>query len=150
VVKLQATPDSVVRVLRDADAFRKWMPDVVISELIKATDSEQFHYLDYKAPWPVSNRDGVYHFTYSRDSDSAVTVRVEAVPDYMPRREGKVRIPKAEGQWKLVPNAGGVNVTYQMHASPGGSIPNWLANRMVVDAPYETLKALRSYLQDAR
>jgi hypothetical protein len=59
-VQLEATPDSVVRVLRDADAFRKWMPDVVISELIKATDSEQFHYLDYKAPWPVSNRDGVY------------------------------------------------------------------------------------------
>lgn len=75
---------------------------------------------------------------------------MEAVPDYMPLREGKVRIPKAEGQWKLVPNADGVNVTYQMHASPGGSIPNWLANQMVVDTPYGTLKASRSYLQDAR
>lgn len=47
-------------------------------------------------------------------------------------------------------NAGGVNVTYQMHISPGGSIPNWLANQTVVDTPYGTLKALRSYLQDAR
>lgn len=36
-VQLEATPDSVVRVLRDADAFRKWMPDVAVSELLKAT-----------------------------------------------------------------------------------------------------------------
>ncbi|MDR6475798.1 hypothetical protein ABIE53_005686 [Burkholderia sp. OAS925] len=28
-VQLEATPDSVVRVLRDADAFRKWMPTLV-------------------------------------------------------------------------------------------------------------------------
>lgn len=146
-VQIKATPDDVVKVLRDANAFRQWMPDVAVSELLKATDTEQYHYLDNKAPWPVSNRDGVYHFTYAKAGDGAVTVRVEAVPDYLPQREGKVRIPQAQGQWKLVPGAEGVNVTYQMHASPGGAIPNWLANQTVVDTPYGTLKALRGYLQ---
>jgi len=149
-VQIKATPDDVVKVLRDANAFRQWMPDVAASELLKATDTEQYHYLDNKAPWPVSNRDGVYHFTYAKAGDGAVTVRVEAVPDYLPQREGKVRIPQAKGQWKLVPDADGVNVTYQMHASPGGAIPNWLANQTVVDTPYGTLKALRSYLQGPR
>ncbi len=148
--QLKATPEDVVKVLRDADAFRKWMPDVAASELLKATDTEQLHYLDNKAPWPVSNRDGVYHFTYSRAGDGTVTIRVEAVPGYAPLREGKVRIPQANGQWKLVPSADSVNVTYQMHASPGGSIPNWLANQTVVDTPYGTLKALRGYLQGTR
>ncbi|MDT4825464.1 hypothetical protein FQZ97_587500 [compost metagenome] len=61
-----------------------------------------------------------------------------------------MRTPQANGQWRLVPNAQGVNVTYQMHASPGGSIPNWLANRTVVHTPHGTIKALRGYLQDAR
>lgn len=149
-VQLKATPEAVVKVLRDANAFRKWMPDVAASELLKASDTEQFHYLDNKAPWPVSNRDGVYHFVYSRPGDGTVTIRVEAVPDYVPLREGKVRIPQANGQWKLVPNADGVNVTYQMHASPGGSIPGWLADQAVVDTPYGTLKALRVYLQGTR
>lgn len=149
-VRIKATPDDVVKVLRDANAFRQWMPDVAASELLKATDTEQYHYLENKAPWPVSNRDGVYHFTYAKAGDGAVTVRVEAVPDYLPQREGKVRIPQAKGQWKLVPDADGVNVTYQMHASPGGAIPNWLANQTVVDTPYGTLKALRSYLQGPR
>lgn len=149
-VQLKATPEAVVKVLRDANAFRKWMPDVAASELLKASDTEQFHYLDNKAPWPVSNRDGVYHFVYSTSGDGTVTIRVEAVPDYVPLREGKVRIPQANGQWKLVPNADGVNVTYQMHASPGGSIPGWLADQAVVDTPYGTLKALRVYLQGTR
>ncbi|WP_321820668.1 MULTISPECIES: START domain-containing protein [unclassified Burkholderia] len=148
-VQIRATPDDVVKVLRDADAYRQWMPDVAASELLKATDTEQFHYLDNKAPWPVSNRDGIYHFTYTKAGDGAVTVRVEAVPDYLPLREGKVRIPQAKGQWKLVPDAEGVKVTYQMHASPGGAIPDWLANRTVVDTPYGTLKALRSRVQGA-
>lgn len=148
--QLKATPDDVVKVLRDANAFRKWMPDVATSELLKATDAEQFHYLENKAPWPVSNRDGIYHFTYVKTGDGAITVQVEAVPDYAPLHEGKVRIPQANGQWKLVPSADGVNVTYQMHASPGGSIPSWLANQTVVDTPYGTLKGLRGYLQGAR
>lgn len=148
-VQIRATPDDVVKVLRDADAYRQWMPDVAASELLKATDTEQFHYLDNKAPWPVSNRDGIYHFTYTKAGDGAVTVRVEAVPDYLPLREGKVRIPQAKGQWKLVPDAEGVKVTCQMHASPGGAIPDWLANRTVVDTPYGTLKALRSRVQEA-
>lgn len=93
---------------------------------------------------------GVYHFTYSRAGDDSVTIRVEAVPEYVPLRDGKVRIPKANGQWKLEPNAEGVNVTYQMHASPGGAIPSWLANQTVVDTPFGTLKALRSFLQAFR
>jgi len=146
-VQVKAKLEQVVRLLRDANAFRKWMPDVISSELLKASDTEQYHYLENKAPWPVSNRDGVYHFSYSRPADGTVLVRVEAMPNYLPTREGKVRIPQAEGQWRLVPNADGVSVSYQMHASPGGSIPNWLANQTVVDTPFGTLKALRAHLQ---
>lgn len=149
-VELKTGADSVVQTLKDAAAFRKWMPDVVVSDLLKSSGTEQYHYLENKAPWPVSPRDGVYRFTYSR-SGSAVaevtTVKVEAVPDYVPQREGKVRVPRADGQWKLAPTAGGVSVSYQIHASPGGAIPQWLADRAAVDTPFETLKALRGYLQ---
>ncbi|MBO9687200.1 MAG: hypothetical protein J7598_11345 [Mitsuaria chitosanitabida] len=82
-------------------------------------------------------------------ADGTVVVRVEAVQNYIPARDGKVRIPTAEGQWRLVSNTDGVRVSYQMHASPGGSIPSWLANQTVVDTPFGTLKALRAYLQSA-
>lgn len=48
------------------------------------------------------------------------------------------------GYWKLVPkNANETEVTYQVHTEPGGSVPSWLANKFVVDAPFNTLKALK-------
>lgn len=151
-VEIKTGADRVVQTLKDANSFRQWMPDVVVSELLKTTATEQYHYLENKAPWPVSPRDGVYHFTYSRSGDAAAevtTVKVEAVPGYVPQREGKVRVPKADGQWKLAPTSDGVSISYQIHASPGGAIPEWLANRAAVDTPFDTLKALRSYLQAA-
>ena len=35
-------------------------------------------------------------------------------------------------------------VTYQVHTEPGGSVPSWLANKFVVEAPFNTLKALKA------
>ena len=149
-IALTTNPERVLEVLQDVPSFYKWMPDIVTAESLKVSDDERYHYLENAAPWPVSHRDGVYHFTYSRSNDSGTTVttvRVEAVPDYLPARAGKVRIPRADGYWKLVATADGVDVTYQMHADPGGSIPSWLANQTVVDTPFNTLKGLRHYLQ---
>lgn len=149
-VALGTSPEIVVSVLKDANSFRKWMPDVVISELLSSTDKDQYHYLENAAPWPVSNRDGVYHFAYSRSDEGGTvvtTIRVEAIPDYAPRREGKVRIPKSDGFWKIVPVGNGVSVTYQIHAEPGGSIPSWMANTTVVDTPFRTLQGLRGYIR---
>lgn len=148
-VEVAASPERVVQVLKDADAFFRWMPDVVKSELLKSTETDQYHYLENAAPWPVSHRDGVYHFTYLRTPDAIakVNVRVEAVPNYRPEHKGVVRVPRAVGAWTLVPTSKGTNVAYQMLAEPGGSIPSWLANKTVVDTPFKTLKGLRAYLQ---
>jgi len=150
-VELAARVEQVVQVLRDANSFRKWMPDVVDSEMLTAAAEEQYHYVESAAPWPVANRDGIYHYRIVRSDDagSAVTILyIEAVPDYLPRRSGKVRVPRSDGFWKIVTTGNGVIVTYQMHADPGGSIPSWLANRAVVDIPLRTLKNLRTYVAD--
>ena len=149
-IDLATNTEQLMKVLKDANSFRQWMPDVVRSELLYSSEKEQYHYVENAAPWPVSNRDGVYHYTFSRteDADTVVTiVHVEAAPDYSPRRQGKVRISKCDGYWRIMPKGDGVEISYQIHADPGGSIPSWLANATVVDTPFETLKNLRSYIQ---
>jgi hypothetical protein len=126
------------------------MPDVVVSEELSSSENEQVHYMENSAPWPVSNRDGVYRFSFGHTEEGgsrAVIVRVQAVPDYIPARKGKVRVPRSDGFWKVGPTATGVRVTYQMHADPGGSIPAWMANSASVSSPFNTLKNLRAYLQ---
>ena len=50
---------------------------------------------------------------------------------------------KVEGFWSLTPREGEIEVIYEVHSEPGGSVPAWLANSFVVDAPFNTLQGLR-------
>jgi len=145
-VEFAASVERVLDVLRDANTFPNWLPDVLDCQLLRSTDTERTLYIETAAPWPVWNRDGVFHFTFSRDEDigsGAANVRVEAVPGFVPVREGKVRVPRSDGYWRIEPKAGGVRVSYQIHADPGGFIPSWLANITVVRMPFKTLRNLR-------
>ncbi len=55
-----------------------------------------------------------------------------------------MRVTQVDGFWKFTPKgAGQIEVTYQVHTEPGGDVPSWLANKFVVDAPFNTLKALK-------
>ena len=60
---------------------------------------------------------------------------------------GYVRVTSLKGQWRVVPKNGGSEVTYEAQSEPGGSVPSWLANSFVVDAPLNTLKGLRQAAQ---
>lgn len=147
-IELDARPDQVVATLKDVSSFQKWMPDVVTAEMLRSSDTEQYQYIENAAPWPVANRDGVYRVTWTRGA-IARTLHIEAVPDYLPAKPGKIRITKTAGSWMILPKGTGAELIYQMHADPGGSIPVWLANRAVVDTPFNTLKNLRRYLQSS-
>lgn len=60
-----------------------------------------------------------------------------------PRSEGVVRVAKVDGFWQFTAQGERVEVVYQVGSDPGGSVPAWLANSFVVDAPYNTLYKLR-------
>jgi len=92
----------------------------------------------------VTDRDSILEITTAKAADGSVTRTLLEVPTYQPEVKGYVRVAQVDGYWKLVPKgANETEVTYQVHTEPGGSVPSWLANKFVVDAPFNTLKALR-------
>ncbi|MNT73268.1 hypothetical protein D3C72_2119520 [compost metagenome] len=84
------------------------------------------------------------HVTTTEAADGSLTRKLEGVPKYLPEEKGFVRVAKVDGFWKLQPKDGGTEVTYQVHTEPGGSVPSMVANKFVVDAPFNTLKALKA------
>ena len=149
-IYLQTSIQHMVKILKNVRAFPQWMPTVRKVKFLESKANEQIHYIENKTPWPLSNRDGVYHFDFQKKRKKGVdyiVIKVQAKPNYMPPRENLVRITKADGSWTFWPQNNGVVVTYQMHADPEGSIPKWLINKTVVDTPYKTLKRLRLYLK---
>jgi len=122
-----------------------WIHECREQKLLKSEGSHSWTYTRFNTPWPVTPRDSVLEVSSEEGANGSVTRILKGVPDYLPEVKGFVRISKVEGFWKLVPKRRGeVEVTYQAHTEPGGSVPSWLANSFVVDAPYNTLEALRA------
>ncbi len=141
-----ASLKAVLNTILDVEQFPKLSPRTASARLVKAvSDREHYIYAVTDAPWPVRDRDGIYHFRAEDTADGAVIVRMEARPDFLPHESGLVRIPRSEGFWQLQRRPDGrLRILYQNHTDPGGSIPAWLANSSVVNIPFKTLQNLKA------
>jgi len=138
-----------VAVLQDINSYTNWYSNVAEVKLIEINDTFHVHSSVTSAPWPVSDRYGVFSNTYSQRYDhKTVTVKVKALDGYIGEMDGKVRILEATGYWTFHPvGYEKVEVTFEMHAEPGGSIPNWVTNMFLVDGPMKDFKNLREQVK---
>ncbi|MEZ4739382.1 MAG: START domain-containing protein [Flavobacteriales bacterium] len=137
-------------ILTDVPRYDRLFPDCSGTRLIERTGKyDTVHYIRTEAPFPVSDRDGVYEQRTQRSADgSSARVTIRAVPDRIPTIKGLVRIPKGNGTWTFVALGKNVKVSYQFHGEPGGDVPAWLANSFIVDHPYRTLENLRTLAKE--
>ena len=137
IAKIQALQE-------DAVGACSWIHECKSQKLLKAQGDKSWTYTQFKAPFPVTDRDSILEITTAKAADGSVTRTLLEVPTYQPEVKGYVRVAQVNGFWKLVPKGDNqTEVTYQVHTEPGGSVPSWLANKFVVDAPFNTLKALK-------
>lgn len=144
-VTLIKAPLAKVRALQeDVVGACAWIHECKSQKLLKSEGNQSWTYTQFNTPWPVTPRDSILHVTTTEEADGSLTRKLEGVPKYLPEEKGFVRVAKVQGFWKLQPKDGGTEVTYQVHTEPGGSVPSMVANKFVVDAPFNTLKALKA------
>ncbi|WP_319557604.1 START domain-containing protein [Thiomicrorhabdus sp.] len=148
-VEIQAPIKSVLQTIHQTDKLPEWYHNTTEARKLKTiSDGESINYSVTHAPWPVSNRDSVVHSTTKHQADGSVLITLQAEPNAYPPQEGRIRISKLDGSWKLQPiDDNHTTVTLQIAAEPGGEIPSWLANAMVVDMPFNTLNNLKQRLE---
>jgi len=128
----------------DVSGSCKWIFQCSEQKLIKSEGAQSWTYSRFSPPWPVTPRDSIIHVTTTEEPDGTVLRKLEGLPTYQPEEKGYVRVTKVDGFWKMAPKgAGEVEVTYQVTTEPGGSVPSWLANSFVVDAPFKTLQGMK-------
>ncbi|MCB9233406.1 MAG: hypothetical protein H6581_17245 [Bacteroidia bacterium] len=150
IMELNFKPEQVVMVIRDFSNYHKWMDRSEKVEIIKKVTETQY-YLHYftSAPWPVADRDNVALWTFTQKEDKTYFITVEAKPDFIPKVEGRVRVPYSYSTWTIGPNdKGGVRVEHYNSAEAGGDLPGWMANMGVVDYPFNTLQGLARELEN--
>lgn len=132
----------------DVAAACKWIHECKLQKVLKQEGGKVWTYSQFNTPWPVTPRDSVILVTTEEGADGSLTRRLVEQPTFIPEEKGFVRVSEVEGFWKFVPQGPGkTQVIYQVHTEPGGSVPSWLANKFVVDAPFNTLKALKTHAE---
>lgn len=145
VTLIKADMASLRKLQEDVAGSCAWIHECREQKSLKAEGDKHWTYTRFSTPWPVTPRDSVMEVTTEEGADGSITRHLKGVPTYVPEEKGFVRVSKVEGIWKFTPKADGqVEALYQVHTEPGGSIPSWLANSFVVDAPYLTLEKLRA------
>ncbi|MFT4765216.1 MAG: hypothetical protein ACI9OH_002325 [Oleispira sp.] len=148
LVKTEMT--TIAALLLDGQAAPQWMHQCEKFEVVEQIDElTAIVYFINGAPWPASDRDAVVMTAMSQDPESLVLkAELNVINDRLPEDDDYVRIPHMKGFWLFEPkDEGQILVTYQVHANPGGSLPNWLANSVVVDTPYYTMSNMLDMLK---
>lgn len=146
---VKASIEDLEYILKNLDRYKQIFPDTKELTIIKRIgENKHIQYSHTKAPWPVSDRDGIFEMTFKEDtSTGGFSSIARALPDYLPEKKGVVRIRTSKSSWDAIPKENGlIHIIYQVEAEPGGNIPDWLANSAASELPFNTFTNLKEVL----
>lgn len=144
----------VLAVLSDTKRQPEWMDRCIDARLLrKISEKEYIVYSRTDVPWPIADRDAVYHSkVHVNRKRNMVNIRFRAVRSKLKGKvKGVVRMTSLRGHFKL--SARSLNSTlvdYQVDADPAGSIPRWLAKIATRRLPLQTIRKLRKQVKKTR
>lgn len=112
--------------------------------LERRNEQEMLLYRHNDMPFPIKDRDMVLRVTTAQDPETLqVVITLQTEDGVLPDNPRRVRLPSAESAWIFTPRGEGrVEVVSEGHIDPGASLPAWMLNRFLVDAPFATMQAV--------
>jgi hypothetical protein len=142
---------TLLAVFSDIDHAVEWMDSCRASSVVEdGGDRMKVVYNRTKARWPVSDRDAVLrNDVFFDEADGRVRIEFSTVQnDKAPPVKGVVRMPYLRGHWHLwAESPFRTRVEYQVHANPGGSLPEWLVNYVSKELPRKTIVGLAAQVK---
>jgi hypothetical protein len=152
ITTMNGTVAEVVKILKDVSTYEHWSYNCVpgTAKLLKKDDAKGIYhvYMEIKAPI-VSNRDVITVYKFNPPAaDGSVMVEFWGDADYIPEKNGKVRVPEMKGYWHIIPQANGkIKVVNQAFSHPGGNPPASMVNGSTIDASFSMLKLVRGLVE---
>ena len=147
--KVKSHPMALMALLDDTDAAPSWIARCKRVETLKWFGREERTVHTYfSAPWPFSDRDMV---TFSRTLFDPLTgvlsIKVEDKGREHATLSHYVRMENISGLWWVTPiEKDIVEIVYEGYGDAAGSIPGWIANRLMVSSTHETFVNLRTMI----
>ncbi len=130
--------------------FSWWDDNIRELRVLNSKSNNQVeYYFVYHVSWPLSDRDFYVNVVITTDSASGEKI-VYAKPlnDSIPEREGIVRIRKYWQKWTLKPiDSSSVHAVLEGFVDPGGSVPAWLYNMVIVETPLKVMGGIKKRVE---
>jgi hypothetical protein len=145
---MRGYPSQLAALVLDFDNHKKWQYKTNSASLLKKIDDRHYiFYTDIDAP-VVSDRDFVIDMKINQDPKTKIlTIDLVSVPDYIPPKDGLVRVPFSKAQWTVKEiGKGYVQIDYFIEIDLGGSVPPWIVNTFAHQGPHETYKGMHDLI----
>lgn len=147
---LQISPEKLLTFLKNTTLYEKWMYKVdagSVKVIKKNNENDYYTYMTISAPL-IKTRETITHMVFNTaDNKGVILVNLDGTPDLLPKNDKYVRIPKMKAYFKITPLGNGkVELTHQAYGSPGGAVPDVLANLSSVDCPFYMFTKIKSLL----
>ena len=135
---------ALAALIMDAEACVNWANRCVESYIYQhLSETSAFVYTHSNMPFPLMNRDMLTRAVWSQDV-SSLTLRVdsEATSGILDDIASRLRLTEVKLGWMFRPlESGAVEISNEAHINPGSNLPPWITNLMLVNIPYDTMKA---------
>jgi len=157
-VVVESDVDTLVALMYDTPNAVDWIYNCDQSMTLAQVSFESNYILQvYDFPFPVSDRQVLLHSQLSYTPTGAI-LKTEHANDFCRGKTTSkcleildfefIKMPISKGSYSFIRlTEHQTRVIWTQHTDPGGSIPKWLVNMMVVDTPYETLLALKDQVE---
>lgn len=150
VAEIKAPAEKVFALIEDVNHREWWDKNLEQIRLLKYEKNKRAqYYLVYKMPWPFTNRDMCADVTVTISQING-EYRVTAVPlrNACPENKDLERIKDYKQVWTVRPvNQNLAQVELEFYVDPTVKLPDWLLNRIFIDSPIISIKALRQQIE---
>ncbi len=145
VATLNAPLENIMAVMSNPGSCMEWVHNCIESwGFEELSYNKRYAYSVNDLPWPVKDRDYVIEIVTDRNNSTGeIEMHIMAVQDKMPEKKDYVRVNIQETHYffKAI-DAKRTQMTWIQHTEPGGAIPSWLVNALIVDIPYKSMRSL--------
>lgn len=142
---VNASIENIVHLMRDVNVMDKWLHTCYEPTIANEVNAfTRLIHMKNETPFIVKDRDLVLIQRMIRISDDIVIIELVGKPDTIAKNNKYVRIPVFQGAWRFTRvGENKTNVEYYGHVDPGGAIPAFITNAILIDTPYESISNLR-------
>lgn len=153
VMTVDATPEALIAVLRDAPACPRWVFGCKQGELMETVNpAERINYTVLSSPFPLEDRDIYMHsLTRYQRKTNTLSVILTGREKYAPEQQGRTRVLDLRGSWVFQQlDDGKVRVTYQIYSNPQVALGGSVVSEHMVKSVFGTLQGLRKLVKEPK